>query len=162
MSTQAVGAAAAGTAVIGGGGTLAAYAAGAFDPKVKESKQVQNTYKTLAEEELNASKEYIGGSKEKITPLLSGNTVDETYRDTLSGVWSKMDDTELKTKQNPVSRPDESYVKDTSKSDDVSDYANKWCEHISEKQLTKIPTDGSDKNTWDAFKSACFNTKKIS
>ncbi|GCE63895.1 hypothetical protein [Candidatus Mycoplasma haematohominis] len=151
MSTQAVGAAAAGTVVIGGGGTLAAYAAGAFD---------KDNYLTQAKKDsdIKNKKEYIGKNKDEISKLLSSGTTDTTYQTALDGAWDNMDSSGLPS----ITKPEKTSVKDNTKASEVANYTNAWCEHISKKTLEKPPIDAdADKNTWDAFKAACFNTKKF-
>uniref|UniRef100_UPI001C0A737F hypothetical protein n=1 Tax=Candidatus Mycoplasma haematohominis TaxID=1494318 RepID=UPI001C0A737F len=85
MSTQAIGAAAAGTALLGGGGTLAAYAAGAFNPKDKDWQDA--TFKDYA---AHLNLKYIGETgatapgtlptKEKIKTKLDGDFEGTGYK----------------------------------------------------------------------------------
>ncbi|GCE63716.1 hypothetical protein [Candidatus Mycoplasma haematohominis] len=157
MSTQAIGAAAAGTAILGGGGVTIAYAAGAFDPKVKESKQVQSTYKTLAEEELKESKEYVGGNKEKIQTLLTTESKKTAYQAALKNVWEKMRNTVTDTSVG--TQPIEADISDGNKASSVADYVNKWCQHVSNLSLSAVPTTTPDLDKWNAFKEVCFVEK---
>ncbi|WP_216083385.1 hypothetical protein [Candidatus Mycoplasma haematohominis] len=160
MSTQAIGAAAAGTAIVGGGGATIAYAAGAFDPKVKESKQEVSTYKTSAEKELETDKEYVGESKDKIKALLPKDTQKTSYQTSLEGVWDKMKSS-VKEQTSIGTQPQSSDISDSSKADSVADYVNKWCLHVSNLSLSVVPTAAPDKDRWDAFKGACFGTKEV-
>ncbi|WP_216083448.1 hypothetical protein, partial [Candidatus Mycoplasma haematohominis] len=79
----------------------------------------------------------------------------------LSRVWGNMSETELKSQGGSVSKPSDADVKDNTKASSVADYVNKWYTHISSKQLDVVPKETTDtnKNTWDAFKDACFVDK---
>ncbi|GCE63734.1 hypothetical protein [Candidatus Mycoplasma haematohominis] len=159
MSTQAIGAAAAGTAVLGGGGVTIAYAAGAFSAS-KTQEEERDTYLTQAKKELQATKDYIGNDKTRIQGLLSSTSDTPAYKTTLSGVWGNMSETELKTKDSSLEKPADSEIQDSTKASSVADYVNKWCTHISNKQLDIVPTTSdANRNTWDAFKAACFADK---
>ncbi|WP_216083445.1 hypothetical protein [Candidatus Mycoplasma haematohominis] len=159
MSTQVLGAAAAGTAVIGGGGATIAYAAGAFDPKVKESKQEVSTYKTLAEKEFETSKEYVGGDESAIKTLLE-KAGDTSYKTTLKNThWEKMEEKDILEDDKPTKTKDNEFD-NNGKNDEISKYVSAWCQAVSEKELSSIPKNGeTNNNRWEAFKFACFKQK---
>ncbi len=100
MSTQAIGAAVAGTVVIGGGGATIAYAAGAFDAKYSDFDDYIN----------NGGKyRYIGSSgtdrsltEDKIKAHLKDASKGENYREALKGKIGNMN---LSDQNNPP-RPD--------------------------------------------------------
>ncbi|WP_216083334.1 hypothetical protein [Candidatus Mycoplasma haematohominis] len=154
MSTQAIAGAAAGAALLGGGGTLAAYAAGAFE------KEPVNTYKTqvLADDTVK-TKEYIGDSTEKIKKHLEGDK-NPKYSDTLKGVWDDMADDAKKTMQKPSEEKDNLFSESnlTSKKGEISNFVNKWCEATSRETLQEKPSNETspEGKKWKAFKDACF------
>ncbi|WP_216083316.1 hypothetical protein [Candidatus Mycoplasma haematohominis] len=155
MSTQAIGAAVAGTSVVGGGGALAAYAAGAFTPTTTKEETVKNTYLTLAKEEadIKNQKEYMGNSQTDIKSVLEGSEKD-AYKANLKAVWNDMNENEIKP---VIEKPKDSDIEASGKENDISNYVNKWCEHIASKELGAKPQDTDQ--TWQAFKKACFKTK---
>ncbi|GCE63633.1 hypothetical protein MHSWG343_06300 [Candidatus Mycoplasma haematohominis] len=155
MSTQAIGAAVAGTAVVGGGGALAAYAAGEFTPTKTKEETVKNTYLTLAKEEsdIKNQKEYMGDNQTDIKSILEGSEK-VTYQASLEEVWDNMNKEGIEP---TINKPNKGEIKTAGKENDISNYVNKWCEHIASKELGAKPQDTDQ--TWQAFKKACFKTK---
>ncbi|GCE63730.1 hypothetical protein [Candidatus Mycoplasma haematohominis] len=156
MTSQAVGAGVVGTAVVGGGGTLAAYAAGAFG---------KDTYLTQAksDSEIKEKKDYIGNNKSTIEERL-GDTSTPKYWDIVKGKWDNMlDDTNTLGKPSGGSS---ALFGDNDKATNklkIATFVNKWCESISKKELKIIPnSEGNEKNTWEAFKEVCFVAKAVS
>ncbi|GCE63896.1 hypothetical protein MHSWG343_09030 [Candidatus Mycoplasma haematohominis] len=159
MTPQTAAAVAAGTVAVGGSGVGAAYFAGAFPSSMENKTEQVETYKSQAEKQFT-DKEYIGGSKEGVKKFLVESTKDTTYQGKLEEVWEKMNETGLGTTASPVTRPDKGDVKTAGKEDGVADYASKWCEYTSKLPLRTVPSGTeANKDTWDAFKDACFNTK---
>ncbi|GCE64075.1 hypothetical protein MHSWG343_10830 [Candidatus Mycoplasma haematohominis] len=162
MTPQVAVGAAAGTAVVGGGGALAAYAAGAFSNSKNANNEKEKTYRSQAEGELVSSKEYIAGDKNNIQNLLkTGATFDSVYQGELDKVWENMNKEGLGTSGNTLTKPAKEDVKKSEKASEVAEYTSKWCEHTSNLKLAVIPSQEgtAEKKTWDAFKAACFNKK---
>ncbi|GCE63707.1 hypothetical protein [Candidatus Mycoplasma haematohominis] len=153
MTPQAIGAGVAGTAVVGGGGTLAAYAAGAFG---------KETYLTQAQKdsEIKGKKDYIGDNKTEIQALWD----DTNYKTNLkSAHWDNMDAQDISTSSKPE-KTVKNQVDDTSKKSEVATYVSAWCQAVSVKELDSIPRNATedenkDHKRWEAFKFACFKTK---
>ncbi|GCE63718.1 hypothetical protein [Candidatus Mycoplasma haematohominis] len=160
MSTQAIGAAAAGTAILGGGGATIAYAAGAFDPKVKDQQQTRHNYRTLAESMVG--KQYIGDKKTEIQTLWDNTT--NNYKTTLkSAYWDNMVIEDVTDAQKPT-KTDKGKFDDAAKKDEILTYVSVWCQAVAVKELNAIPenvTGGENKDhkRWEAFKFACFKAK---
>ncbi|GCE63702.1 hypothetical protein [Candidatus Mycoplasma haematohominis] len=160
MSTQALGAAAAGTAILGGGGATIAYAAGAFDPKAGEQKQEKSTYKTLAETDpFIFNKEYVGGDENAIKALLEKKD-DTSYKTTLKSThWEKMEEKDILLGDKPTKTKASEFDND-SKNDEISKYVSVWCQAVSAKELKAIPESREeDHGKWEAFKFVCFKEK---
>ncbi|GCE63723.1 hypothetical protein [Candidatus Mycoplasma haematohominis] len=141
---------------IGGGGTLAAYAAGAFDKPTYYSQAVKDNE--------TKDKEYIGGDIEKIKTAL-GETTEPKYSDTLKGVWDQITSTEESA---TLSKPTE--TKDTLFSTSISadnkekivSYTLAWCGKTSKKELATVPEGNNNNSTWNSFKKACFHKSTAS
>ncbi|WP_216083399.1 hypothetical protein [Candidatus Mycoplasma haematohominis] len=130
MSTQAIGVAVAGTAVIGGGGTLAAYAAGAFDSKYE-------SFEDYVDKALKDKSQYLGDllNKDKVKAKLSESN-NATYKKELEKVVVKGGDSSAikKTDIDTASNDDD-------KSTKIAAEAKSWCDD----KKTKKP---SNKGTW--------------
>ncbi|GCE63714.1 hypothetical protein [Candidatus Mycoplasma haematohominis] len=173
MSTQAIGAAAAGTAILGGGGATIAYAAGAFDGNKSSTPK---TYVDFDDYVKNGGKyKYIGQgdnvvdadpTQEKIKGLLSGSEK-ETYKENLKGQWEGMN---LGSEDN-TSRPSKKELEDSiqagkdTEKDKVSLFVNKWC--IQNKKQKPTSTGAEKRFTeqemenyseWFKFEKACLET----
>ncbi|GCE63711.1 hypothetical protein [Candidatus Mycoplasma haematohominis] len=155
MTPQAVGSGIAGAALLGGGGTLAAYAAGAFDKPTFGS--------WSKKDDSTKDKTYIGNNEAKIKALLGSTS---TYKNSLKGVWDNMEDIPNTTPAKPTGAANTLFVEsmDDNKKNSVSAYVRKWCEHTYRQELKEVPKQESDlnKNKWDAFKDACFELKQAS
>ncbi|GCE63703.1 hypothetical protein [Candidatus Mycoplasma haematohominis] len=170
MSTQALGAAAAGTAIVGGGGTLAAYAAGAFG----SSSELYYWMKSK-----NLLDKYIGGDLTRIEEKIKngGNSTNSGYKKNLNDNWDEMKKEDFPEGSRPE-RPDKNKIanagqtSDTDSNDlkDIANFVNKWCElrlgkgtvkfkentnpkEYDEGKLTD-PKDDVDKK-WKAFREVC-------
>ncbi|GCE63706.1 hypothetical protein [Candidatus Mycoplasma haematohominis] len=174
MSTQAIGSAIAGTAVVGGGGTLAAYAAGAFDPSKPTLKEA--TFEDYAK---HKSLKYLGETNKvpgiapdsaKIKSRLDDSTNGQVYRASFNKHWDNMKDadvtvtpkktrpSDLKTSLFPTSGSG-------SKDQEVSNWTADWCKSIGVKKvLIKKVENGKESwkddldedSSWKAFKDICL------
>ncbi|GCE63062.1 hypothetical protein [Candidatus Mycoplasma haematohominis] len=164
MTPQAaVGTGLGGLAAAGVGGTAVAYAAGAFGEKeIKKDEEVKNYLFQALAASSNAGKEYIGENKDSRIKTLLADSTSPKYSETLKNVWDKMNDD---TSENSLGKPNtdkDELFKETieeANKESISTYTSKWCEHISKKPLSEVPTTGVNQNTWDAFNKACFWTK---
>ncbi|GCE63704.1 hypothetical protein [Candidatus Mycoplasma haematohominis] len=157
MSTQAVAGAAAGVAVLGGGGTLSAYAAGAFDPKVKEKKQETNTYKSLVESD--TSKEYIGDNEDEIKTLW--DNAGSNYKTNLKVThWDNMQKEDILISDKPE-KTDKSQFDVSNKKDVIAKYVSAWCQAVSKKELQAVPASGSSKRFQQAVQKVMANERHL-
>ncbi|WP_216083446.1 hypothetical protein [Candidatus Mycoplasma haematohominis] len=159
MSTQAIGAAAAGTAVVGGGGALAAYAAGAFNGETKYESFDDYFQKTLSKTHKYVSETDYQPIETKIGESAGSNT----YKTSLTTHWSKMGSNDVPADGEPTQKPE---TIDTSWSNktDVAKWTFKWCNS----RKTKKPS-GDEKMwireeiernlEWQTFKSVCLEER---
>ncbi|GCE63717.1 hypothetical protein [Candidatus Mycoplasma haematohominis] len=181
MSTQAIGAAAAGTAVIGGGGTLVAYAAGAFDLKEKDWQQA-----TFEEYAQSLGLKYVGVTgntslgelpdKEKIKKKIEDNSKGAQYRAILKKHWGNMENKDV-IEVNKPTRPEEEegvlFPSDSTtrtKDSEVADWTKSWCKAAKDisNKIKRAKGEGWEWNTdllnknnkWKAFEEVCFETKE--
>ncbi|GCE63712.1 hypothetical protein [Candidatus Mycoplasma haematohominis] len=151
MSTQAIGAAAAGTAILGGGGATIAYAAGAFDPTTY-------FYKANEDSEFKNTKEYIGDKPDQVKAWLIDNTKEKTYKGNLkTKLESGMDLRGIRDKPsteriNKLSTPN-TLAQEEAK--DIYDYTKEWCEF--KKGLAYDKEKNND--DFENFKTVCFVNK---
>ncbi|GCE63729.1 hypothetical protein [Candidatus Mycoplasma haematohominis] len=170
MSTQAIGAAAAGTVVIGGGGATIAYAAGAFNGEIK--------YKNFGDYVRRSGKyRYIGQgatvsendpTAENIKKLLEKESREnkEDYRNKL-----KEQEPDMNLNPTDASTPKPSkedinsagQTEKTNETDKVSKFVSKWC--IQNKTNKPTPSDGKEEFTeekikqhanWSKFEAVCL------
>ncbi|GCE63726.1 hypothetical protein MHSWG343_07260 [Candidatus Mycoplasma haematohominis] len=129
MSTQAIGAVAVGTAVVGGGGTLAAYAAGAFNGEAK-----YESFEDYVNKALKNKKQYSADSltNEKIKQKLSTNT----YKEELKKVVVKTEDSDPITAEDVGKNPP-----DDNKLTKMVEKAKAWC-------TSKKPKKSIDGGKW--------------
>ncbi|GCE64046.1 hypothetical protein MHSWG343_10540 [Candidatus Mycoplasma haematohominis] len=139
MSTQVIGAAVAGTAVVGGGGALAAYAAGAFDGEKNTKTSVR--YSNFLE---YAKAKKLGNeifSESDIGTKLSNKTETPIYKDTIKNSIEKMNSS-VEGATKPEKGDFESAV--TDKDDAIKKFTHKWCDAVSK----KTKTGGSSNEGW--------------
>ncbi|GCE63742.1 hypothetical protein MHSWG343_07420 [Candidatus Mycoplasma haematohominis] len=158
MTTQAIGAAAVGAAVIGGGGTLAAYAAGAFS-EVKYLDFNDYFVKVFGKEYQLISLDNHSAIEGKIKNATSGNL----YKKLLGNHWDNMQEggftvTGLSTK------PTKGDLEGTDKETEVAKWTKEWCKArkgkkstAEDKKWTKSIID-ADKE-WQAFFAVCLEKK---
>ncbi|GCE64048.1 hypothetical protein [Candidatus Mycoplasma haematohominis] len=157
MSTQAIGAAAAGTLVIGGGGTLAAYAAGAFN-----GESTYDSFQAYFDAKLSETYTYTGNHsdlKNKMKVNLTGSDK-ETYKSELKKIISKevVGESVLDTDVDGAESDDTKLGK-------VYGKAKTWCEATKAVKLT--PTQNKKWNEanvqshedWAPFMTVCLEKK---
>ncbi|GCE63735.1 hypothetical protein MHSWG343_07350 [Candidatus Mycoplasma haematohominis] len=176
MSTQAVAGAAAGAALLGGGGTLAAYAAGAFNSKDKDWQDT--TFKDYA---AHLNFKYIGETgttapgtlptKEKIKTKIDGDSTGIGYKKSLKDNWENMkvgDVDESSKSKRPTGDVSTLFPADNnlSEKEKISEWTEEWCKAIANKKvkakLTKNNQTEWNTNlfegdvSWKAFKEVCL------
>ncbi|GCE63725.1 hypothetical protein MHSWG343_07250 [Candidatus Mycoplasma haematohominis] len=175
MSTQAIGAAAAGAAVIGGGGTLAAYAAGAFDAKWEGA-----TFEEYAKSLGNLK--YIGETgdsilvtppdKTKITTRMQDSGKGTEYKNSIKSNWNYMKKDDVNSEQDKAKRPEDQDLFPSgtwSKENEIADWISVWCGAIRNKKV-KVKRTKDNKvewrteffetnNSWKAFEAVCLEAK---
>ncbi|GCE63700.1 hypothetical protein [Candidatus Mycoplasma haematohominis] len=164
MSIQTVGAGVAGTAAIGGGGALTAYAAGAFSSKVEEQEpeRSRSTYRTLSElDESMKDKEYIGDKENEIKELLKDDT---SYKTPLKEKhWDNMSKKDI-PRHLVTTQTATGQFGFANKQNEIAKYVFSWCKAVAEKELNSVPVNETGQENkgykrWEAFKFACFKTK---
>ncbi|GCE63514.1 hypothetical protein [Candidatus Mycoplasma haematohominis] len=163
MTPQALGAGAAGAAVIGGGGTLAAYAAGAFGNSPYGDYYL---YATASTTNGGQDRKYIGSDLSKIQELLKAADGSSSWRASIKNThWDEM----VKTVNSPsgLTKDVIDNVKDTGnpRLNDFSSYINKWCERTARENVDKSKKENgqwdsekfneTDNVKWKAFKEVC-------
>ncbi|WP_216083388.1 hypothetical protein [Candidatus Mycoplasma haematohominis] len=170
MSTQAIGAAAAGTAILGGGGATIAYAAGAFNGEIK--------YKNFDDYVSRSGKyEYIGklggetedGSiKKKVEVFLknSDSSKKTAYKDKLKKNIKGINESD--EANNPKPTDDEidrtiSGSDNTNELEKTSKFVHNWCKKNKdlkptqkEGQIDFKETEITSHDNWDRFKELCL------
>ncbi|GCE63701.1 hypothetical protein [Candidatus Mycoplasma haematohominis] len=174
MPTQAVAGAAAGAALLGGGGTLAAYAAGAFNTKWEDT-----TFEEYAQS-LGKLK-YLGESsttlntpptKTNIEAKIGNATSGGGYRDVLKGNWDHMkkeDVAEEEKNKRPQDSKDVLFpasAQSLDKKSEIAQWTEAWCGAIGKKRVkAKIKVGDDTKwnkeffnrdDSWKAFKEVCL------
>ncbi|GCE63710.1 hypothetical protein [Candidatus Mycoplasma haematohominis] len=169
--SNSLAAAAAGTAILGGGGATIAYAAGAFDGNKSSTPK---TYVDFDDYVKNGGKyKYIGQGNNvvdadptqgKIKELLS-DSKKETYKENLKRQWEGMNLGAGDSTYKPSATELEDSIeagKDTEK-DKVSLFVNKWCIQNKKQKPTstgaeKRFTEQEIKNysEWSKFEKACL------
>ncbi|GCE63634.1 hypothetical protein MHSWG343_06310 [Candidatus Mycoplasma haematohominis] len=162
MSTQAIAGAAASAAILGGGGTLAAYAAGAFNQKNEPEKY--EDFQAYLNAKLNESHTYIGGEnglKDKIkTNLEATNAKKDSYKEELRKIVIRTNETDVQTTD-----LDNATTNDGSLSK-VFEKAKTWCEATKIKKYAEKDekwtkaTIESDPD-WKPFETVCLEKKNI-
>ncbi|GCE63722.1 hypothetical protein [Candidatus Mycoplasma haematohominis] len=170
MSTQAIGAAAAGTAILGGGGTLAAYAAGAFEGEVKYADfddyvKRGGRYKYIGQGDDVTDNDPTEG---KIREFLKGSDTSNkaTYKGNLKSQLTKMN---LNPEDSQTPRPSEQEIDDSGNTEKdtetgkVAKFVSKWC--IQNKNKKPTSDNGKTKfaekeikahENWSKFEVACL------
>ncbi|WP_216083412.1 hypothetical protein [Candidatus Mycoplasma haematohominis] len=172
MSTQAIGAAAAGTAVLGGGGVTIAYAAGAFNG---ESKYVDfNDYV------INGGEfQYFGSTENetddnsissKVKALLKDATKKTKYKEKLKnnikGISVSGENSNTKPNDDEIDKSGEDSDSDSSKLNKTAKFVHDWCK---KNKITK-PIAGNEKTKftkqeikehkdWSKFEALCLEIK---
>ncbi|GCE63713.1 hypothetical protein [Candidatus Mycoplasma haematohominis] len=176
MTPQAIGAGVAGTAVVGGGGALAAYAAGAFNAKWQEASfEDYAKYKNLKYLGETANEMTIPPVASKIKETLENTTNGKGYRAKFNSHWNNMREQDAK-KEGNISRPIEDKEelfpvdKSGSKDQEVANWTAVWCKSVGKKKVpAKQTQEGKelwnpdlDKNpVWKAFKDICLEEKIV-
>ncbi|GCE63724.1 hypothetical protein [Candidatus Mycoplasma haematohominis] len=167
MSIQTIGAAVAGTAVVGGGGALAAYAAGAFESygDLYEWMVKKNKWNDYKGKDIIAIKKKIKESE--------GVSQENSYKKSLSENWDLIkadgntDDT-LKSEIDKAGKQDQD--SNYEKLNQIVNVVNVWCEKKLRSEIklprnenrdfdeTKLatPNDDSVAKTWKAFNEICI------
>ncbi|GCE63893.1 hypothetical protein [Candidatus Mycoplasma haematohominis] len=156
MSTQAIGAAAAGTAVIGGGGTLAAYAAGAF-----EREATYDSFQAYFNAKLSKTHKYIGNDsdlKGKIKANLEGSNKDN-YKKELEKIIQQEGGTDVQEASVDGAESNDSNLTKISKKTKL------WCEKTKDVKLTSNDKKWNEGNVkshenWTPFQTVCLEQKK--
>ncbi|WP_216083623.1 hypothetical protein [Candidatus Mycoplasma haematohominis] len=149
MSTQAIAGAAAGAALLGGGGTLAAYATGAFN---------KDDYFNKAKRELT-DKEYIADQEDNMKKWLiqkdKGNDYKKNLKDNISNMTGVVGSTAPESTKVDKLQGDTPPTEQEAK--EIYDYTKAWCE--SKKNAVYNDADGQNKQEFERFKKVCFVTK---
>ncbi|GCE63708.1 hypothetical protein MHSWG343_07080 [Candidatus Mycoplasma haematohominis] len=162
MSTQAIGAAAAGTAILGGGGATIAYAAGAFDG---EKGSNIKTYANFLEYVQGDESGRVFLVEAEIKDKLDESGKEPDYKNLIKGNLTNM--ASLASGVDKPSDSDFTSTEETSKTKIVT-FTNKWCEvrkskSLSEEQgnkkLTKNEIEANSE--WALFKIICTKEKAV-
>ncbi|WP_216083444.1 hypothetical protein [Candidatus Mycoplasma haematohominis] len=174
MSTQAIGAAVAGTALLGGGGTLAAYAAGAFNTKwedttFEEYAQSLGKLKYLGEGNTNLK---TPPTKTNVETRIGDSANGAKYKESLKRNWDQMkkeDVAEEEKNKRPRDSKDVLFpaiAQSLDKKSEIAQWTETWCGAIGKKRVkAKVKVgdetkwnkeffDGSD--SWKAFTAVCL------
>ncbi|GCE63578.1 hypothetical protein [Candidatus Mycoplasma haematohominis] len=143
MSTQAIVGAAAGAVLLGGGGTLAAYAAGAFS---------NDTYFIKAKREFT-EKSYIAEKEEEMKGWLTQQNKETTYKTDLKNNIKKMTGiSKTAPTEDKVNKLQGETAPTTAEAKEIYDYAKNWCES---KKETVYKGEESEAE-FEIFKKVCF------
>ncbi|GCE64076.1 hypothetical protein MHSWG343_10840 [Candidatus Mycoplasma haematohominis] len=160
MSTQAIGAAAAGTAVIGGGGATIAYAAGAFNGEKKTTPKIYENFLEYAKERgLGNVILSLAEIKTKLAEKTNSPTYKETIKDNLNNMTSTVTGVQKSV--------DGDFAEDPNKDEEISQFTHKWCEVVSKKKKTGNGNDKSwlgaeieQDSEFDPFQKICLKTQE--
>ncbi|GCE64049.1 hypothetical protein [Candidatus Mycoplasma haematohominis] len=174
MSTQVIAGAAAGAAVIGGGGTLAAYAAGAFGTGW-ESETFEEYAKSLNLKYVGETGTTSPGAlpdKAKVKSKIENSTNGAEYRKVLDDHWDAMESNDVKEKDRPTRTGKQgnsvfpSGTNDRTKDEEIAGWVVSWCSAAKDMRANIKKVKGANKewNTdllnknakWQAFKAVCF------
>ncbi|GCE63731.1 hypothetical protein [Candidatus Mycoplasma haematohominis] len=169
MSTQAIGVAAVGTAVIGAGGSAIAYAAGAFNGETK--------YRNFDDYVNRSGKyEYIGklgedtesGSiKEKVKSFLQDSSKKTAYKGKLKDSINEISESEVDSSVKPTQDEIDKTIDSTDSTgalEKTSKFVHSWCKK--NKDLKPTPKGGqvdfkedeiTSHASWNRFKVLCLN-----